>query len=96
MKMILHAPFPFIIGLDPAIFDEEFEIPDDVNRVDLDKGVVYLREMLPKVHTKEMKNLIYRLRKAYTSIQAIPKPDPVLLTVDQAFNVVFLDPDEKN
>ena len=63
MKAYLEAPFPFIIGLHPDDLTEDDEIPDDICEVDLDEGIVNTKDIL-KLPTKELKNLVSRLRKA--------------------------------
>lgn len=82
MKAYLEAPFPFIIGLHPDDLTEDDEIPEDIWEVNLDEGVVNTKEIL-KLPTKELKNLVSRLRRATSHIQ---RPDPMISIVDEAFS----------
>jgi hypothetical protein len=45
MTDVLDAPVPFLIGIEPFIIKEDqFEIPNEVYRVDLDNGSISLRD----------------------------------------------------
>ena len=59
MTDVLDAPVPFLIGIDPMILkdDSNFEIPNEVYRVDLDNGFISLRDSKPKLPSKEYKLL---------------------------------------
>ena len=50
---ILDAPVPFLIGIDSFIIrDDNFEIPNEVYRVDLDNGSIALRDSKLKLPSK--------------------------------------------
>ena len=65
MMGVIESPFPYFIGIDPNILKEcdqgQFEIPNDVYRVDLDSGYISLRDSNPKVPSKEYKQLKQRI-----------------------------------
>ena len=85
MTDVLDAPVPFLIGIDSFIIrDDNFEIPNEVYRVDLDNGSISLRDPKPKLPSKEFKILKQRLQKA---TEGISRPDPMVEQVDLAFNV---------
>lgn len=77
MTDVLDAPVPFLIGIDPMILkdDSQFEIPNEVYRVDLDMGFISLRDSKPKLPSKEYKTLKQRLLKA---TEGIERPSPLL------------------
>jgi len=93
MTGALEAPVPYLIGIETRILTEDLEIPTDVYRVDLDNGVVSLRDNLPKVPSSHYKVLRQKLKKA---TDWIVRPDPYLEQVDFAFNTMFLDPDAED
>ena len=82
----LDAPFPFLIGLETEVLGD-LDVPEGVNTVMLDEGTFEMQEHLPKIPTRELKYLTSRLRKVCSIFK---KPDPVLKTVDEAFNTVFI------
>ena len=82
----IDAPFPFLIGVETDVLSD-LEVPEGVNTVMLDDGVFEMQEHLPKIPTRELKYLTSRLRKACAIFK---KPDPVLKTVNEAFNTVFI------
>jgi hypothetical protein len=73
MTDVLDAPVPFLIGIDPSILEQEItdddgtgdrynlEIPNEVYRVDLDRGFISLRDQKPKVQSNAFKILKTRL-----------------------------------
>ena len=74
MSDVLDAPFPFLIGIDKFIIEEDqLDIPAEVYRVELDTGCISIRDTKPKVATKEYKVLKSRLIKA---TENIVRPDP--------------------
>jgi len=75
MTDVLEAPVPFLIGIDPMIQNDDpnFEIPNEVSRVDLDNGFISLRDVKPKFPSKEYKTLKQRLLKA---TEGIERPSP--------------------
>lgn len=83
MTDVLDAPVPFLIGIDSIII-RDFEIPTEVNTVNLDNGNITLRDPKPKMPNKEFKILKQRLQRA---TERISRPDPLLEEVDLAFNV---------
>lgn len=72
---VLDAPVTFLIGVEKNILKDEpnFEIPNEVFRVDLDMGFISLRESKPKLPSKEYKTLRERLMKASKGIE---RPSP--------------------
>ena len=74
---ILDAPFPFIIGVD-ACHDSSYLDFEDVIRIDLDVGQVttpeeiLLQSQMPKLPSKEGRQLKQRLLKASEHITMIP------------------------
>lgn len=91
MKDVLDAPVPYIMGLGQNVNFQD--LPLDVMRVNLDTNKVLNVESLPKLPSTLYTNLVARLRTAITF--SVNCQDPVLQVVDQAFNVIFIDPDEK-
>jgi hypothetical protein len=93
LKAFLEAPVPFLIGLDTETTESYQDLPLEVMRVNLDNNKVLIGESIPKIPSAYYKLLQTRLK------QAIPfemqKPDPILDAVDQAFNVILMDPDER-
>ena len=73
----IEAPVPYLIGIDPVILkdDQNFDIPNEVYRVDLDSGFISLRDTKPKLPSKDYKLLKQRLLNA---TQGIERPCPVL------------------
>lgn len=91
MKSIVEAPVPFLIGIAGSISFRE--LPLEAVRVDLDNNKVLMPEALPKIQSTYYNNLISRLKSAINF--TIKNDDQFIQNVDQAFNVVFIDPDEK-
>jgi len=91
MKAFLEAPVPFLIGLHQE--SEGQELPLEIVRVHLDSNKVLIGESLPKLPNSLYKLIFTRL-KAAVCLEPV-RPDPILEAVDQAFNVVLIDPDEK-
>jgi len=68
----IAAPFPFIIGLDSRFFDL-YELPSDVNAVDLDTNTLFLSEsarkmnlslkLLPKKPAQVLRNTLTMLKE---------------------------------
>lgn len=84
---------PFLIGLDQETNDTYLDIPLEVMRVNLDRDKVLIGDVVPKVPATYYKLLHSRLKAAVPFTLA--RPDPILDAVDQAFNVVLIDPDEQ-
>ena len=59
MVNAIEAPVPYLIGIDPVILkdDQNFDIPNEVYRVDLDSGFISLRDTKPKLPSKDYKLL---------------------------------------
>eukprot|EP00826_Nyctotherus_ovalis_P049676 TRINITY_DN601_c0_g5_i1.p4 TRINITY_DN601_c0_g5~~TRINITY_DN601_c0_g5_i1.p4 ORF type:complete len:130 (+),score=39.48 TRINITY_DN601_c0_g5_i1:547-936(+) len=91
MKDVLDAPVPYIIGLGQNVNFQD--LPLDVMRVNLDTNKVLNVESLPKLPSMLYANLVAKLKAAITF--SVNSQDPMLQVVDQAFNVIFIDPDEK-
>ena len=91
MKSIVDAPVPFLIGIPGNMSFRE--LPLEAVRVDLDNNKVLMSEALPKIQPAYYTNLITRLKSAINF--TISRSDQFIQNVDQAFNVVFMDPDEK-
>jgi hypothetical protein len=68
--------------------DPNFEIQNDVFRVDLDMGFISLRESKPKLPSKEIKILRERLIKATSLIE---RPCHQLEEVELAFKIHSYD-----
>lgn len=57
---VLDAPVTFLIGIEKSILKDndnnaQFEIPNEVYRVDLDMGFISLRDAKPKLPSKDYK-----------------------------------------
>jgi hypothetical protein len=91
MKDVLDAPVPYLIGLGQNVNFQD--LPLDVMRVNLDTSKVLNVESLPKLPSTLYTNLVAKLKSAVNFV--VNNQDPVLQVVDQAFNVIFIDPDEK-
>ncbi|XP_022171182.1 C-myc promoter-binding protein isoform X3 [Myzus persicae] len=73
---VLHAPLPFLIGVDSRFFDL-YEPPTDVTCVDLDTNTITLCEdkkhltakLLPKKPTRTLKNTLEKLNKKLDDLQ---------------------------
>lgn len=80
MSDVLDAPFPFLIGIEKFIIEEDqLDIPAEVYRVELDTGYISLKDPKPKIATKEYKILKSRLMKA---TEGIIRPDPRIQHLD--------------
>ncbi|XP_025205115.1 C-myc promoter-binding protein isoform X3 [Melanaphis sacchari] len=73
---VLHAPLPFLIGVDSRFFDL-YEPPTDVTCVDLDTNTITLCEdkkhlttkLLPKKPTRTLKNTLEKLNEKLDDLQ---------------------------
>ncbi|XP_025406020.1 DENN domain-containing protein 4C isoform X2 [Sipha flava] len=92
---VLHAPLPFLIGVDSRFFDL-YEPPTDVTCVDLDTNTVTLCEdkkhltakLLPKKPTRILKNSLEKLYKKLDDLQRTYKA-----TNNQSFQETNIDRD---
>ena len=76
MTDVLDAPVPFLIGIESFVINEDnFEIPNEVYRVDLDNGSISLRDSKPKFPNREYKQL---RRRIFEATKRIERPDPML------------------
>lgn len=91
MKDVLDAPVPYLIGLGQNVNSQD--LPLDVMRVHLDTNKILNVESLPKLPSALYTNLLTKLKSAVNFV--VNNKDPMLQVVDQAFNVIFIDPDEK-
>ena len=91
MKAFLEAPVPFLIGLDQDTDNQD--LPLEIMRVHLDTNKVLIGDSLPMLPSAYHKLLHTRLKSAVTI--SPHKADPILDAVDQAFNVILIDPDDK-
>lgn len=91
MKDVLDAPVPYLIGLGQNVNFQD--LPLDVMRVNLDANKVLNVESLPKLPSTLYTNLLVKLKSAVSF--EVNSQDPMVQVVDQAFNVIFIDPDEK-
>lgn len=91
MKDFLDTPIPSLIGLGQNVSFQD--LPLDAMRVNLDTNKVLNLESLPKLPSTLYNNLLTKLKAAVTF--TVNGNDPVLQVVDQAFNVIFIDPDDK-
>lgn len=82
---------PFLIGIDSNI--SSFEFPLEIMRVYLDTNKVLVGESMPKLPSSLYSTLVSKLKSA-VSLRVDEESDQKLQTVDQAFNVVFIDPEE--
>ncbi|XP_065156643.1 DENN domain-containing protein Crag isoform X3 [Atheta coriaria] len=85
---VLHAPLPFMIGVDSRFFDL-YDPPPDVSCVDLDTNIITVSEtqrhilnvrLLPKKPAKILKTTLERLYESLCQSKKIvdPPPDPEL------------------
>jgi len=91
MREVLEAPVPFLIGMDSSMNSNE--LPLEIMRVYLDTNKVLIGESMPKQSSTSYNTLLTKL-KSVVNITVDNQNDQQLQTVDQAFNVVFVDPDE--
>ncbi len=84
---------PFLIGLDQEGTEGYQDLPLEVMRVNLDHNKVLIGDSLPKLPSAYYKLLYTRLKSAVPFL--LQRPDPILDAVDQAFNVILIDPDER-
>ena len=91
MRTFLEAPVPFLFGINQDAQNQN--LPLDVIRVNLDLNKVLIGEPLPKLPSYLHKLLFDGLKAAF-NLQ-ITGYDPILQAVDQAFNVILIDPDEQ-
>ena len=91
MKDVLDAPVPYLIGLGQNINFQD--LPLEVMRVNLDTNKVLNVESLPAFPSTLYNSLLVKLKAAVTL--TVNGQDPLIQVVDQAFNVIFIDPEEK-
>lgn len=70
MKNSLEAPFPYIIGIETQYFVKE-EVPDDILIVFIDEGRISSNFEIPKLPTKDLKNLKEKLKWATQGIKRV-------------------------
>ena len=83
---------PFIMGFEQPAGDEPNDIPLEIMKVNLNTNKIQFNETLPKLPSAEGKVLLSKLRLAVPF--TANRPDPILESVDQAFNLVLIDPDD--
>ncbi len=91
MTAACDAPYPFLLGLDERCLASH-DLSPDVIRVSLDQDQVTIHEPYPRLQSAFYKPLL-------ASLKAVVKVGPhthdqVLATVDQAFNMLLIDPEE--
>jgi hypothetical protein len=91
MREILEAPVPFLIGMDSSMNSNE--LPLEIMRVNLDTNKVLIGEVMPKLSSSIYNTLLTKLRSAI-NFTVDNQNDQQLQSVDQAFNLVFVDPEE--
>lgn len=89
MNSFLECPFPFLIGIERRFYDKtKDELSEEVMVINLDKGEMRFSESLPKMPTKEFKQLSARIRKASSNVFLPPtlkERDKELKTCEDAF-----------
>ncbi|KAI2797635.1 DENN domain-containing protein 4B [Blomia tropicalis] len=76
MSAVLHAPLPFIVGIDSRYFDY-FVPPHDVASIDIDTKAIYLSDnkrflnlkMLPKKETKTLRTTLDSIYERFRNTQ---------------------------
>lgn len=87
----MGAPTIFLVGTDHSMNCND--LPLDVMRVNLDTNKVLIGESMPKLPSTIYNTLLTKLKAAVT-LPMVSQNELILQTSDQAFNAVFIDPEE--